>query len=457
MREFSLASLLVLVCFHSISFADVDNLTFLGHNEQNPAHIMDVEIVGNRAYIANGLGSGLEAYDISNPVNPQRVYTSGPSAWRCSAAGDTLLFVFCRRSGVTIWDIAGPGNPAFLGQYNPPGNLETLEGGVLIDNTLYCAVHQNGIFAIDVSDLAVPYKIDEFLLDSNATWNVVVRDSFLIVANGRFGLSVVGLEGGMHDVAGLPLPGLANDINITGNIAAVSLGDDGFATVDISDPFSPVLLDTVATEGCVWGAGITDELLISGSWRVMELFDISNPYDIERIGWDNTKTWAHGADVRDDSLIVVADWRGMSCYEIGPDPNPDIDVYPQVIDFGPVSSTRDTTVIVRNTGASTLSVSSVSAPSGMTANPNVFSVQPGDSVFVTVTAGGSGSVYGNITYHTNDPDETNKVQEVYKNNSSFPQVGSPAPDFTLFGSDNNYHTLSSYQGKVVFLEFGGAW
>ena len=66
-------------------------------------------------------------------------------------------------------------------------------------------------------------------------------------------------------------------------------------------------------------------------------------------------------------------------------------------------------------------------------------------------------MYGHITYHTDDPDELTKTQEVYKNNNNFPQVGSVAPDFTLFGSDYNYHTLSNYQGKVVFLEFGGAW
>jgi hypothetical protein len=457
MKIFLLSGLLVLFCIHSISFADIDNLTFLGHNEQNPYHVMDVEVVGNRAYIANGLGSGLEVYDISNPTNPQRVYTSGPPAWRCWAAGDSLLFVFCRRSGVTVWDIGAPGNPLPLGQYDPPGNLEALEGGILVNDTLYCAAHQNGIYAIDVSDPAVPNKVDDFLLDSNATWNVAVKDSFLIVANGRFGLSVIGLQGGMHDVATLSLPGLANDINITGSVAAVSLGDNGLATVDISDPSSPVLLDTIITEGCVWGAGITDVILISGSWRVMELFDLSNPFDISRIGWDNTKTWAHGADIRDDSLIVVADWRGMSCYQIGADLDSDIDVYPQVIDFGPLTSTRDTAVIVRNTGALTLSVSSINAPSGITTNPNSFSVPPGDSVHVTVTANGPGNVYGYITYYTNDPDESNKKQEVYMNNNGFPQVGSAAPDFTLFGSDNNYHTLSSYHGKVVFLEFGGAW
>ncbi len=49
------------------------------------------------------------------------------------------------------------------------------------------------------------------------------------------------------------------------------------------------------------------------------------------------------------------------------------------------------------------------------------------------------------------------MQEVYKNRSSFPQYASLAPDFTLEGTDGVMHTLSDYQGKVIYLEFGGAW
>ncbi|MCB2211886.1 peroxiredoxin family protein [bacterium] len=35
-------------------------------------------------------------------------------------------------------------------------------------------------------------------------------------------------------------------------------------------------------------------------------------------------------------------------------------------------------------------------------------------------------------------------------------VGDPAPDFTLQDTDGNWHTLSDYEGKVVFLFFMGA-
>ncbi len=441
----------------NIGHADIDNLRFLGRSEVN-RHLMDAEVVGNRAYICVGFsGGGLEVYDIATPSNPRRIYQLGPPAWRCFTYRDTLLFLFCRRDGVVLYDISGSGQPVQLGQYNPPGPREALEGGALIGDTLYCAAHQNGIYAIDISNRSNPIKIGEISLDSSAAWNVETKDSFLLVANGRFGLSVVGVRGGMHLVAQLPLPGLANDIVMDGNIVAVALGAHGLATIDISNPRNPVLLDIAGTKGCVWGSGITGHEVVAGSWFALEHFDISTPENIMNTGWDNTKIWVHGADVRNDSVIAIADWRGMACYKIGSDLSPDIDVDPEILDFGSVSTSRETTIVARNTGTTILNVSSINAPSGIVPSPGSFAVQPGDSQVVRITASGAGSVSGTIVYNSNDPDEAGKIQEVYKNNAGFPQYGSVAPNFTLQGTDGRSHTLTNYRGKVVFLQFGGGW
>jgi hypothetical protein len=452
------------VCTSSIILADIDNLRYVGHNNHTAHHIMDVEIVREHAYVANawvfsGLAdsSGLETYDISTPAAPELIYSDGPPAWRCQSHGDTLLFVFCRRSGVRLYSIVSGMQPDFLGQYNPPGEREALEGGVLVGDTLYCAAHQNGIYLIDVTNSMMPYKVGEFSLTNSAVWNIVSVDSFLVVANGRFGISIIGLSGGLHIASSLSLPGLANDINCDGYIAAISLGGHGLATVDISDPYHPRVCDIISTAGNVWGTGIARHYVGSGSWRVLELFDISDPYNITRAGWDNTKTWAMGADIRNDSIIVVADWRGIVCYSVGPDATSDIDVSPQILDFGSVEDVQDTHVVVRNTGLTVLYIDSIDTPTGITTDPHSFSVQAGDSQLVAISASGSDSVLAKITYYTNDPDESIKKQEVYKNNSLFPQIGSVAPDFALLGTDNNYHTLSDYRGKVVVLEFGGAW
>jgi hypothetical protein len=438
-----------------VAVADVDGLRFLGHNEVNLNHQMDAEIVGNRAFIANGLGQGLESYDILNPASPTRTWLSnGPNSWRCRAYGDTWLFDFCRREGVVLFDISGPGDPVRLGRYDPPGNREALAGGALVGSILYCAAHQNGIYAIDFTNPASPQKVGALSLSPSQAWNVEAKDSFLFVANGREGFVVVGASG---EVARLQLPGTVNDIVLDGNVAVLALGVAGLATIDITDPHNPVVLDTIGTAGCVWGIGNAGHLVVAGSWRVMELFDVSNPASIVRVGWDNTYVWAHGADIRDDSLIVVADWQGMSCYRAGNDAGADIDVVPEILDFGSVSAQRDTVIVVRNTGAGALNVTSVSAPSGITVNPNVFSVPAGDSQLVTVTAAGSGAVHTQMTFSCDDPDESARTIEVCKSNTGFPQYGSVAPDFNLFGTDGLWHSLSGERGKVVYLDFGASW
>jgi hypothetical protein len=358
---------------------------------------------------------------------------------------------------VVLFDISGSGDPVRLGRYDPPGNREALEGGALVGSVLYCTAHQNGIYAIDYANPSSPLKVGELSLNPAQAWNVEAKDSFLFVANGRDGLAVAGLSGGLHEVARLELPGTANDIVLDGDVAVLALGVAGLATIDISDPHNPVLLDAIGTDGCVWGIGIAGHLVVAGSWRVMELFDVSNPASIARVGWDNTSVWAHGADIRDDSLIAVADWQGMSCYRVGNDAGADIDVVPEIVDFGDVTGQRDTTVVVRNTGVGALSVTSISAPSGITANPNVFSVPAGDSQFVTVSATGTGAVHTQVTFNCNDPDESARTIDVCKNNSTFPQCGSSAPEFNLYGTDGQWHALSAERGKVVYLDFGASW
>jgi hypothetical protein len=112
---------------------------------------------------------------------------------------------------------------------------------------------------------------------------------------------------------------------------------------------------------------------------------------------------------------------------------------------------------VRNNGSGTLDVTSVVAPADITAIPSSFTLGPGASQPVTVTAAGAGLVRSTIRYYSDDPDEPESVQYVYKNNTSFPQVGSAAPDFTLQGTDGQMHALSDYLGKVIYLEFGASW
>lgn len=437
--------------------AGIDNLAILGHSGVNPAHVMDVEISGDRAYMLIGFTSGLETYDISDPANPTRIQMQDLASWGAKAYGNHL-FTFKRKNGFQIYDISGS-TPVSLGGHDPAGDDILYENGVLDGSVLHVAALHIGIDSFDVSSPGSPLFLNHIALADNACWDVEVSGTFLFVANGRFGMSVVDLTT-QTEVAVLPLPGLANHIVLNGNVAVLSLGGDGIATVDISSPAAPQLLDTASTSGSAFGSGILNGKLAVGSWTAVEVFDVSDPSNIVKTAWDNTKTWAMGADIEpygSDGLVVVADWRGMTTYLTAPDAGPDIDVSPDRLDFGEVSAQENLFVEVSNTGSQTLDVTVGSIPAGFEVSPDLFSVPPGGSQLVLVSGSGTGQVKESIEYSSNDPDEPVAKQYVYKNNTAFPQVDSEAPDFTLQDIDDYWHYLSDYRGSVVFMEFGGLW
>jgi hypothetical protein len=453
--------LVALVTGPSIATAQLDNLEFVGHTEENPFHLMNAEIVGSRVFISEGLGGGgMETYDISDPVAPLRIDQDGPTTWRTRAYPElNLLLGFGHHTGVAIYDISDTAATVLLGEYDPPPGT-AYEGGALRGDTLYVAAHQIGIEVFDVSNLASIVPIDTIDLGENAAWDADVLGDYLIVANGRFGLAIVDLGADPPSVvATVELPGLANDILISGALGYLSLGPSGLASIDLSDPANPFLLDhNQETGGNVTSLGLLGDTLVSGSWFLLETYDVSDPANIVRSGWDNTKTWAMGADIEDDPggpLIAVADWRGVSTYRPNADLGPDIEVYPREVDFGQVGTSKDTTVFVYNRGSATLDVSTVD-PNDFTSSPSIFSIPPGGSQEVTITANTFNPRRLSIRYNSNDPDEASVRQFVYKNNP-FPQIGSPAPDFTLLGTDGLWHSLSDELGRVVYLEFGANW
>jgi hypothetical protein len=438
----------------------IDGMRLVGRNNVQYAHLMHFHIVGDYAYCLNGYDAGLETYYIADPANPTRVSRGGLPSWRAWSRNDTL-FTFCHDMGVQMFDISA-GTPTLIRSYDPPDPDVFYEGGVGAGDLLYVAAHQRGIHILDIGSPASPTYVSDLPLADNACWNIVESGGYLFVANGRFGLSVVDLVGGPAEVATLPLPGLANDIVVSGTAVILSLAAEGIASVDISDPTNPVLLDLAPTMGNAFSMGAVGDILAVGSYTYLERFDIGDPSDIRLAGWDATHLWALGADVgvisSGDTVIAIADWQGMGVYLPRPDLGGDIEVDPLRLDFGPVGATpRDTTVFVRNNGAGTLTVDSTWAPTSISLNPETFSLGPGMTQAVTVTASGTGTVRGVISYLSNDPNEPQSVQHVYKNSTTFLGVGVEAPDFTLLGLDSIMHTLSDYRGKVVFLEFGACW
>ena len=329
---FSLSGLLA----HSAT-AQLDNLEFVGHEESNPFHLMHAEIVGNRVYVSEGLGTlGMETYDVSDPAAIVRIDQDGPTTWRTRAYPEWGRLVgFAHGSGVQIYDISGPATDLLM-EYLPEAGT-SYEGGAWDGEILTVAAHQRGIDRLSAVEPGPIVFLDRIDLGDNAAWDCEQVGEVLLVANGRFGLTVVDLAAQPPAVIRtISLPGLANDVLVVGSLGVLSLGPGGLATFDLSDPADPVLLDhNTETHGNVTQIDVAGSRLVAGAWTRLELYDLTDPSNVALLGAEDTKTWAMGASIDDDPedpIIAVADWRGVSTYRPNPDAGPDIEISTPRID-----------------------------------------------------------------------------------------------------------------------------
>ncbi len=102
---------------------------------------------------------------------------------------------------------------------------------------------------------------------------------------------------------------------------------------------------------------------------------------------------------------------------VQPPPVPAISVQQTAIDFGTVAFAQpiQETFTVQNTGTAPLEITGIeSNVSGLTFEPSTFTLEPGDSQTVTVTFPSSveGTISGNITISSNDPDRATQTLSV---------------------------------------------
>lgn len=167
-----------------------------------PGYANDVDVVGNRAYVAAG-ATGLQVIDTSIPSQPVR-----------------------------------------RGSFDTPGNANDVE---VVADVAYVADGVEGLAALDVRTLPPQ------LLGSTRTRGVasaiVVRDRFAYVADGPEGMTVidVSIPAMPTPIGGLSLPGDSTGIGVSGQWILVATGEEGVHVVDVQDPRNPLLVGSTHT------------------------------------------------------------------------------------------------------------------------------------------------------------------------------------------------------------------
>ncbi|MFX0051870.1 MAG: LVIVD repeat-containing protein [Candidatus Hodarchaeota archaeon] len=163
------------------------------YNYQTSSDVNDVEIAGNRGYLASN--SGFKILDISNSSNPIALGEyEGPSnsyAIDVEISGN-LAYLSLWKEGLKILDISNPADITIVSEFK--GNeISEYTYFHLNEEYVYLATMANGVLILDVSDPNFPTEVSRYN-DTGKAYGIFVRNDIIYVADQAEGLKILKME-----------------------------------------------------------------------------------------------------------------------------------------------------------------------------------------------------------------------------------------------------------------------
>ena len=212
-----------------------------------------------------------------------------------------LIYVMVRAEGLRIYDVSDPMVPVQVGSF-------PLIGSMLVDGDRLIISSEYDLHILDVSDPSAPMETgffagELFLTFPSHGWTLV--GDVVYMASSQVGLmlfdirdpaNIVQLEtyGGPLSVFGV----------LNANSVVYVVRENAIEVLDVSDPRSPTLLDTLDRVGLYQVSDSAGSLAYLASDDVFSVFDISDPVAMNLVG--SMKT---GILMRDILAVRVVDER----------------------------------------------------------------------------------------------------------------------------------------------------
>ncbi|NPD89329.1 MAG: hypothetical protein HGN29_11435 [Asgard group archaeon] len=303
------------LCIYNIT--DPTNFVLLA--EYPLENIIDVEIAGNFAYIANF--TGVVVMDISNPLTATEVgfYETGFRVERLTLEGD-YLFLGCLSQGFHIANVTDPLNPTHVSSYiNLVNTLKiTIDG-----DYAYVCDHSNGLQIFDITDLSTPLLVAYFN-DSLTATSVVIQGNYAYVSDADYGLKIFQIYEPITPIVRntVDTPGASLSLTLFGDYAFIA--DDGgdIQVLDISNPLNPQIVGTGTFTGSSrFGLSIQGNYLYvanmdfsAGGLVIFNITDPKNPVLADE--WYQLTSAAMDLVVSGDFVFVADSALGLCVFNI---------------------------------------------------------------------------------------------------------------------------------------------
>jgi hypothetical protein len=162
-----------------------------------------------------------------------------------------------------------------------------------------------------VSQLATELRIANDL-SNNSIVCVRIHGEIALVGNG-YRLELINVTDPENPLlmSKLALLGPVSDIELYNDVAYVCAGAVGFYTIDISNPYNPIILDCYNTPGVALDIAVKDNtyLLLADDSGDRRGYDASNPENIvSTFGWTSDYDWSFCVDYKDNLMFTGSDY-----------------------------------------------------------------------------------------------------------------------------------------------------
>ncbi len=289
----------------------------------------------------DGIGDGLEVESGSNPLDPnsfnlaQILKSIKVTPTTVALTVNTIIGVATQQ--LTVTGTLTDGNSINLtarsrGTNYSSSNLSVANFGATdglvfagSDGSATITVSNNGHTAtVQVTVSSFSPAALSFISIPGFANNVDISGNIAYVAAGSTGLQVVDVSDrrAPRIIGSLDTPGNANDVRVVGNRAYVADGSAGLRIVDISNPASPVPLGSLDTAGEANDVVVVGNLAyIADGPAGLQIIDVSDPVVPRLIGTLDTPGIARGVDVS-GNVAVIADGNSLRIVDVGSPSSP---------------------------------------------------------------------------------------------------------------------------------------
>jgi len=219
---------------------------------------------------------------------------------------DNLAFVIDSGGGdsygLVIIDISNPTQPEILGTFHDGGRPFAIES---VGDIVYIADQEEGLRIINISDTSNPTQIDGY--SGSGSYDLEIIDDLLLVADNDYGLVILDISIPSAPVFVSSYGFLCIHLASEGDIVYAIMS--GLSLFDINDPEHPILIDTLQDGTGYWDPSASNGIIYlanhNGGVGELQVYNASNPYDVDKISEFDSEGTFQSFDVKNSILYAV--------------------------------------------------------------------------------------------------------------------------------------------------------